>query len=175
MDSKTLLRIRFKEERKKFNIEIVSNSIVANIRQENFYRTAKNVMLFYPLKYEINLLDLLQDDKNFYFPKVDGENLLVCPYMSNVTFEKSALNIYEPCSAPVRADILDLIFVPALAVDTDNYRLGYGGGFYDKFLKTINAFTVVPVYEDFVVDKLPHDDFDIPVDCIITNGKKARR
>ena len=170
MDAKTLLRIRFKEERKKIDIADISNSIVSNIRQSDFYRNSSNVMLFYPLKYEINLLDLLKDDKNFYFPKVDGENLSVCPYDKRVGFEKSKLNIFEPCSIPVTPDVLDLIFVPALAVDKNNYRLGYGGGFYDRFLVNSKALKVVPIFEGFVATELPHEEFDIPVDYIITNS-----
>ena len=116
----------------------------------------------------------MEDNKNFYFPKVDGENLLVCPYDKSVTFKKSCLNINEPCSSPVSPEVLDLIFVPALAVDKSNYRLGYGGGFYDKFLKTCRAYSVVPICKDFIVEALPHDKFDIPVNAVITNGKKAR-
>lgn len=173
MLEKTHIRTIFKEERKKLDIALISKDIVKNIRSSDFYKNAEHVMLFYPLKYEINLLDLLNDNKKFYFPKVAGENLLVCPYDSSIRLEKSALNIYEPCSAPVFPEILDLIFVPALAVDKNNFRLGYGGGFYDRFLKTIDVITAVPIYENFVVEELPHDDYDVRVDCIITNGKKA--
>lgn len=173
MLEKTHIRTIFKEERKKLDIALISKDIVKNIRSSDFYKNAEHVMLFYPLKYEINLLDLLNDNKKFYFPKVAGENLLVCPYDSSIRLEKSALNIYEPVSEPVEAEILDLIFVPALAVDKNNFRLGYGGGFYDRFLKTIDVITAVPIYENFVVEELPHDDYDVRVDYIITNGKKA--
>lgn len=173
MLDKTHLRTKFKEERKSLDVEQISRDIVRNIRLQEFYKKAEHVMIFYPLKYEINLLDLLNDDKNFYFPKVHGENLLVCPYEPSVKFEKAAFNIYEPCSAPVFPEILDLIFVPALAVDKKKFRLGYGGGFYDRFLKTCDAVTAVPIYENFVVEELPYDDYDVRVDCIITNGKKA--
>ena len=126
-------------------------------------------MIFYPLKYEINLLPLLEDDKKFYFPKVDGEELLTCPFEKGVEFQESSLHINEPCSNPVNSDILDLIYVPALAVDKHCYRLGYGGGFYDRFLKGVKAKTVVPIYREFVVEELPHEDFDKHVDEIITN------
>ena len=173
MLDKTHIRTIFKEERKKLDIALISKDIVKNIRSSDFYKNAEHVMLFYPLKYEINLLDLLNDNKNFYFPKVAGENLLVCPYDGSIRLEKSSLNIYEPVSEPVEAEILDLIFVPALAVDKNNFRLGYGGGFYDRFLKTIDVITAVPIYENFVVEELPHDDYDVRVDYIITNGKKA--
>ncbi len=142
-----------------------------NIRNLAEYKNSENIMLFYPMKYEINLLGLLDDDKNFFFPKVDGSNLQVCPTTPDRKFVKSQMKIYEPCSNPVDKNCLDLIIVPALAVDKDKFRLGYGGGFYDKFLKEISpkTKTIVPIYHEFIIDELPRDEFDVPVDIITTD------
>ena len=168
MENKTALRTEIKSLRKNFDIAGVSKILAEKIKMHPAFKEASNVMLYYPLKYEINLLELLKEDKKFYFPKVDGENLLVCPYSEK--FEKSGLNIYEPCSEPVSAEILDLIIVPALAIDKSNYRLGYGGGFYDKFLsKNPGIKTLVPICSKFVYEKLPHEDFDVPVDYVVTD------
>ena len=55
----------------------ISHKITENILNSEIFKNSKNIMLFYPLKEEINLLALLENkDKNFYFPKCDGENLL---------------------------------------------------------------------------------------------------
>lgn len=175
MDNKTDLRARFKTIRKSLDIQKISLNIEENIRLFQPYQNAENVMLFYPTKYEINLLGLLKDNKKFYFPRVKENHLLVCPYSKDTAFEKSEFNINEPCSAPLSPEILDLVIVPALAVDKNNYRLGYGGGFYDRFLKAINnAVSVVPIYHEFVVNSLPSEVFDVPVDFVITDAKKAR-
>lgn len=168
MENKTALRTEIKSLRKNLDITGISKILVEKIKMHQAFKSADNVMIYYPLKYEINLLELLKEDKNFYFPKVDGENLLVCPYNDN--FQKSELNILEPCSEPVSAEILDLIIVPALAIDKSNYRLGYGGGFYDKFLsKNPGIKTLVPICSKFVYEKLPHEDFDVPVDYVVTD------
>lgn len=173
MDEKSHLRTKFKTLRKEIDIERVSAGICENIRAFDIYNQASNVMLFYPTKFEINLLPLLSDNKNFYFPRVNGLQLEVCPYSNDVEFKKSDYNINEPCSEPVSAEILDLIFVPALAADKSGYRLGYGGGFYDRFLPLCkNAVTVIPIYEDFVIENLPVEVFDRKVDFIITNVKR---
>ena len=167
MENKCDLRIKMKNLRKTFDINSKSSIIVSLIRELSVYQNAKNVMLFYPMKYEINLLDLLNDSKSFYFPKVDGENLLVCPYNKN--FKKSLLNIYEPCSEPVNPEVLDLIIVPALAVDKNNYRLGYGGGFYDRFLNNFpNIKTLTPIFKECILNEIPHDKFDRKVELIIS-------
>lgn len=170
MQDKTHLRTIFKEKRKTIDTAIVSREICQKIRTAEFYKKARNVMLFYPLKYEINLLELLRDDKNFYLPVVDKENLLVCPYDEQTPMKKSALNIPEPCTSPVNPDILDVIFVPALAADRRNFRLGYGGGYYDRFLKRSRALSVTVICNEFLVEKLPNDEFDKKTDLIIANG-----
>lgn len=175
MENKRDLRVRYKTIRKSLDIEKISQNIEDNIRLFQPYKKAKNVMLFYPTKYEINLLGLLKDDKSFYFPRVNKNELLVCPYSEETIFEKSQFNINEPCSTPVNPENLDLIIVPALAVDKNNYRLGYGGGFYDRFLKLVpDIITVAPVYHKFITETLPVEDFDEPVDYVITDVKKAR-
>ena len=168
MDKQDLRKI-IKEERKKLNIEKLSKIIRAKIQEHEVYKRSKNIMIYYPLSSEINLLELMNDcdRKNFYFPKVQNDRLLVCPACKN--FKKSDLNINEPCSEPVSEKILDLIIVPALAVDKHGYRLGYGGGFYDRFLKTVsNAQTLTPVYSGFEFENLPHNEFDVPVNHIVT-------
>ena len=170
-------RINAKNIRKSLDIKAISHKICEKIRNHNIYKSSQNVMIFYPLKYEIDLLELLEDDKNFYLPKVLNsgklkvesgkcKELLVCPYSSDL--KKSDLNIYEPCTEPVNPEILDLIFVPALMVDKENYRLGYGGGFYDRFLaKYPDIKTITPIAKELIVKKLPHDEFDKKVDEIV--------
>ena len=167
MKNKTELRTKIKADRQLLNIEEKSNIIVEKIRKNNNYISAKHVMLFYPMKYELNLLDLLEDEKVFYFPKVSQTDLVVCP--NNNNFEKSKLNIMEPCSNPINPELLDLIIVPALAVDKYNYRLGYGGGFYDRFLaKYPNIKTLTPIFKEFIFDEIPHNNYDIKIDFIIS-------
>lgn len=170
MDSKSVLRAKAKDIRKTLDIANISKIIVSKIRNMDYYKSAKNVMIFYPMKYEINLLDLLNDDKSFYLPKVNNKELLVCPYSKDL--QKSVLNILEPNTKPVNPEILDLIFVPALFVDKNGHRLGYGGGFYDRFLATYpNITTIAPIAKELVVENIPHDDWDIKIKQIITQSQ----
>lgn len=165
-DKKTALRISAKKLRKTLPMEEISSELVMKIRKCPQYANAKNVMLFYPTMDEVNLLPLLKDDKNFYFPRVDGENLQVCPYKQGDKLNKSRFNIFEPCSKPVEPKLLDLVIVPALMADKNGFRLGYGGGFYDRFLGN-SCTTICPIPKKLYVDELPHDEFDIPVDIVI--------
>ena len=169
MDNKTDLRVRAKTIRKGLDISLISANMVNLIRKNESYLKAQNVMLYYPMKYEINLLSLLTDNKNFYLPKVFGKDMLVCPFKEGDRLNLSEFKVNEPCSNPVNPEILDLIFVPALMTDKQGYRLGYGGGFYDRFLaKYRNIKTITPIASKFIVNKLPIDVFDCRIDEILS-------
>lgn len=170
MDKKIDLRSKAKEIRKNLNMDDISKQLVQKLRNHSIYKNAANILLFYPLKDEVNLLSLLEDDKHFYFPRVNCNDLLICPYNKGDKLEKSSFGVLEPCTSPVESDILDLIIVPALLVDKVGYRLGYGGGFYDRFLSEYcrDKNTVCLIPHQLVVDKLPAETFDIPVREVIS-------
>ena len=165
MDNKTDLRLYAKETRKTLDIKNISKKAVEEIKNLDVYKVAKNVMLFYPMTYEINLLKLLDDDKKFYLPKVSGKNILACPYTENLV--KSAFGIMEPETMPVNPCILDLVIVPCLMADKKGYRLGYGGGYYGRFLEETSIKTITVVPKELYVDKLPHEEYDIKIDKVI--------
>ena len=168
MTDKIELRKKAKNIRKNLPMKEISGQLVDLIRKNKVYSDSKNVMLFYPTEFEVDLRELFNDNKNFYLPKVDGEELLVCPYINDL--QKSHFGIYEPCSKSISAEILDLVIVPALMCDKNGYRLGYGGGFYDRFINKYgkNFKTLCPVSKELFVENLPVDKFDKKVDFIIT-------
>ena len=168
MKTKQQLRIWAKEERKKFDIAKISSELVQKLKETKEYKEAKNVMIFYPLKDEINLLELLEDtDKNFYLPKITGENLLCCPFNKDTKLCESCFKTKEPTSVAVEKDLIDFVVVPALAVDRNNYRLGYGGGFYDRFLEGINVTKIVCVPKEFLIETVYPEKHDVKIDKII--------
>lgn len=168
MKTKQELRIWAKEERKKLDIAEISSELVQKLKATDEYMQAKNIMIFYPLKDEINLLDLLEDsNKNFYLPKIDGENLLCCPFNENIELCESCFKTKEPTTESVEKDLIDLVIVPALAVDKNNYRLGYGGGYYDRFLAGVNITKIVCIPKEFLVKTVYPEEYDIKIDKVI--------
>ncbi len=171
--SKDLIRRLCKLIRHKLHcdneISKISEKITENIVNSEVFKNAKNIMIFYPLEEEINLLSLLENkDKNFYFPKCDGENILVCPDCGE--FKQNKYKINEPTSKPIEnLDILDIIFVPALCADMNFYRIGYGSGYYDRLLadSKIKAKKIIPIAQYLLCKELPLDDFDVKCDCIV--------
>lgn len=169
MENKVFLRIDAKNTRKNLLMSAISERAVEYIRMERIYKNSENVMIFYPTKNEINLLSLLSDYKQFYLPRVKGDDLEVCPYSVGDELNKSDFNISEPLSEVAKPETLDLVIVPALMADEEGFRLGYGGGFYDRFLAScpdsVKTITVIP--KELFVKELPHEEFDIKIDRII--------
>jgi 5-formyltetrahydrofolate cyclo-ligase len=89
----------------------------------------------------------------------------------DTTFTKQELNIYEPRDgAEIATDVIDLVFVPLLVFDEGGYRVGYGKGFYDKYLATCRPDSIKAGFSYF--DPVPkiddRDQFDVPLDLCIT-------
>lgn len=167
MDKKTELRVKAKELRKSLDMARVSSELCDEIRKNDVYKSSENIMLFYPKTGEVDLRALLNDDKNFYLPRVCGDNLEVCPYRFDDKLVKSDFGVLEPESDAVNPKVLDLIIVPALSVDKYGYRLGYGGGYYDRFLeKNPDIKTLCALPKELVAEELPHDDYDVKIDYI---------
>ncbi len=168
MDNKTDFRTKAKKIRKTLDINEISKNLQEKIRLSETYKIAKNVLIFYPLEYEINLLPLISDNKNFYLPRISGDNLEICSYKPDDELTTSIFKTKEPKTPAENAEILDLIILPALATDKNNYRLGYGKGYFDRLLAKTNATTILPIPKELVFEKIPTESHDIPVDIVIT-------
>ncbi len=90
-----------------------------------------------------------------------------CPYSEGDELCESCSKTQEPKTSNNTINP-DLVIVPALAVDKNNYRLGYGGGFYDRFLAQQSCKTIVCIPHQLVVETVYPEEYDIPIDRIIT-------
>lgn len=163
------LRKWAKSERAKLDLKKISTELILKLKNTQEYQKAKNIMIYYPLKDEINLLSLLSDKtKNFYLPRIKNKELECCPYSTGDELCESCFHTLEPvCKACSKSD-LDMVIVPALAVDKENYRLGYGGGFYDRFLKDFSGKKIVCIPQDFILDTVYPEKHDEKIDIIIS-------
>lgn len=171
MDNKIELRRFAKDLRKSLDVSGISRNITDNILSSDWYKKAENVMLFYPLADEVDLLSLISQEKNFYIPRVNGDNIEICPYNSGDELFISELGIMEPQTHEVNKSLIDIIFTPALMIDKNFYRLGYGGGYYDRLLNGYTGMKVGVVAEDLFVENLPVESYDVQLDCVVTEKK----
>lgn len=120
----------------------------------------------------INILSILQGkDKNIVVPKVENDSLGHYLLTDNTKFKNSAWGVPEPINAiPIDPGHIDVVFIPLLAFDTNGNRVGYGKGFYDKFLSDCHPEVVKVGLSFFEAESTITDIFngDIPMDFCIT-------
>ena len=146
------------------------------------YKDADVILLYFPTRSEPDISPLADiarlDGKKIAFPiSVTKDCTLDFRFISSPDeLEIGAYGIREPRADAERATLSDrtLCIVPALAVDTDGYRLGYGKGYYDRFLSTFEGNAVVAIHSSLVCERLPRNDTDIPIKTIITETGAIR-
>ncbi len=137
------------------------------------YKNAKTIYGYLPYNQEVRTWDLLKqamaDGKQVAVPKVYGEEMKFIYITDFSQVETGYCGIPEPIAdGPVAEDKEALVLMPGLAFDTDGHRIGYGGGFYDRFLSDEPEHPTVALCYDFQIrDNLPVEAFDIPVDEVI--------
>lgn len=126
-----------------------SAALVKKIQASERYKNAQTVGLFYPMRNELDLRELLKDqNKTFFFPKVEGDMLQFYEVDDQTTFIKSAFGVLEPSQAKPMEKTIEYLIVPALAISKSHHRIGYGKGFYDKYIKNHpQSFTLGVIYD----------------------------
>ena len=137
------------------------------------YKNAKTIYGYLPYNQEVRTVPMLEqamkDGKRVAVPKCYGEEMRFI-YMDDLSkVEKGYANIPEPIAdEPVAEDKTALVLMPGMAFTADGKRMGYGGGFYDKFLAAEPDHPTVALCYDFqMVEDLPTEEYDIPVDCVL--------
>ena len=140
---------------------------------------AGKILLFYPVKGEPDIRPLfdrlLKGKKVLVFPRVSGPELELVSVSDINSLRKGAFGIPEPSSGEVVSpQELELAIVPGVAFDRRGYRLGFGKGYYDRVLRHISAPKVGVAYSFQVVEYIPQDEWDVPVDILITDKEVIR-
>lgn len=136
------------------------------------YQEAKTIYAYLPFQNEVQLFPLLQqalsDGKQIALPKCCGKemNFILVSDLSQIQF--TAFGVPEPVAdGPVAQDPWALVLVPGVVFDRRGYRIGYGGGYYDRFLAQEPKHPTIALCYDFqVLPQLETNAHDIPVDTI---------
>ena len=175
MDKKELRRTIRERKRAMTEEEIVQRSekLGKLFVQSEAYKNAKTIYGYLPYNQEVRTVPMLEqalkDGKKVAVPKVYGDEMKFL-YLDDLTkVSKGYAGIPEPIAdGPVADDETALVLMPGLAFDPQGHRIGYGGGFYDKFLSREPEHpTLALCYEFQMVEKLETEQFDIPVDEVI--------
>ena len=155
------------------------NGITMRVMSLEEFAAARNILVYYSVKREPATHEIaekaLSMGKTVAYPFCIRGGIMQARIVKSIAeLRPAVLGIPAPLdNAPVIEPAeLDLIFVPALSYDNSGFRIGHGGGYYDRFLSGIPAFTVGLARELLMKDKLPIEQHDIPVKCVITEERK---
>lgn len=182
--NKTELRAKYRKMREEIfhrgDAEGKNAIICKRMLSLQAYKNADTVLIYYPIKSEIDVLpialDAINNGKKVAFPisEPDGFKLIFKTVSSPHELEKGRYGIYEPpknaedCRNTEKA----ICIVPGLAFDREGYRIGYGRGYYDRFLSSFKGVSVGLVYSDLMSEGLPRENTDVSVDIIITEKEE---
>lgn len=153
-----------------------SQGLCDRLSNWQIFQQAQNILAFTSFRQEPDLSILWQrfPDKTWGFSRCVEKDLIwhqvaITDFESNM--RSGAFGILEPHHDLPLIDLknIDLILIPAVACDRRGYRLGYGGGFYDRWLPNSTGIKVGIIFDEFYLNELPSDIWDIPLDEIVTD------
>ncbi len=171
------LRKEYREVR-----EIIPSRFVRNIMLQqkvlnsSAVKEANTVFLYLSVRDEVEtsliLEELLKKGVRVLVPRCRKEpGMMDAVEITDLSMvHRNSRGLFEPSPdlPAVPKEEIDVAIVPGLAFDWDRYRLGYGGGYYDRFLVDFQGWSIGLSYWECVTDRLPRDEFDQPVDEVIT-------
>lgn len=178
---KTFLRKKFKAVRSEAKSEDKDEKIFKLTVESDAFRDADIIFAYFSVGSEADTLRIIEyalsDGKDVAVPKCTDRNGTMDFYFINDinnSLKDGMFSLKEPDTAfCVKAHGTEKSFciVPALAIDKDGYRLGYGGGYYDRYLSSFKGVTAGLCYEECFCEELPRDKYDIRLNMIITDYK----
>ncbi len=171
---KHYLQIRngLSEEKKKSAGKSIWNKIFSC----DYYKIANVVFVYVSYNNEVDTIEaiehMLAEGKHVVVPKCDvsGKTMSLYEIQSLTDLRMGAYGIQEPLGEKerkVKTEEIDLAVVPGVAFDKKGMRLGYGGGYYDKFLAEFSGTSVGLVYAQCYSEELPVEKFDRGVDIVV--------
>jgi 5-formyltetrahydrofolate cyclo-ligase len=150
-----------------------SDRICANLATSPLFTQAKTVLAYFSFRQEPDLSPLFTSDHRWGFPRCIGNTLHWHFCQPNDSLQRGAYGITEPNpDAPtVQPNEVDLILVPCVACDAQGYRLGYGGGYYDRLLNSspwATKVTIGIVFDFAYTSQLPIEPWDKPLQAVCT-------
>jgi 5-formyltetrahydrofolate cyclo-ligase len=144
------------------------NKLLQKLINEISIKSPNCIGLFSPLPNEISLNSIFTKKTMFSYPKICG-NILKFYEVKNLRelSPSQPYGIYEP-SSEAKLVVPDIIIVPGLAFTIDGTRLGRGKGYYDNYLRQNSCFTVSLAFSWQLLEKIPINSFDVPINLILT-------
>ena len=175
---KTALRKHLLEKRDAISAElrdILSKNIHQNLKHISSYINSQNIACYFPIGSEVDtyaiMLDILRQNKCLLLPRIVNDNLMFYNVPSLEKLEKGNFGIMEPKDSCKKAAEINCVLIPTVGVSKAGIRLGYGKGYYDRFLSSTNAVKISLTYSKQIIKSIPSDSHDIKMNWIITEDE----
>lgn len=162
---KSLLSLRNSSPRKSL--------LLSHLERFDEYKDAKTVFCYVSAGSEVDTHDLIKEIlplKRVVVPYCTDKcgNMIAVEIKSFDELKEGFFGIPEPVNPKeFPKEKIDFAIVPAIAFDKDGFRLGYGKGYYDRFLSDINPFKLGICKEELLAESLPHDEYDVKMDSVL--------
>ena len=138
----------------------------------DIYKESKAIALYFSMKSEVDTKELIKESlllgKKVLLPRIINKNKMIFIEINdNTEYERNSFGVMEPIGEEYKD--IDLIIVPGVAFDKNNNRLGYGRGYYDKYLSNKDIYKIGICYSEQLIDKIEVEEHDIKMDLIITD------
>lgn len=156
-------------------MQIASGKIQKRLKKIEQFRNAQKIGVYYPIGSEIPTQDIIQEllsnGKEVFLPKVIEKKMEFRKIVDFSSLEKGNFDIMEPKDGCKVDNNLDVILVPTVGISHSGVRLGYGHGFYDKFLVENKSSTISLTLEKQIVKNIPKSEHDVLIDWIVTEDQ----
>lgn len=186
MHTKEAIRKELLKARREMNEDDVtkfSHDIFLQLINSQVFKESKNIMIYLSFNNEVDTYKLmkycLNSGKRVIVPYCIKEERKIIPSEvknPDTELKLNSIGYKEPdieSLREVKVEDIDLVIVPGVVFDESGNRIGFGGGYYDRFLKRLKSttMTIAICYDYQIIDRVPVDEFDIPVKSIITNKR----
>ena len=158
--------------------EISSEKIHQNLKKISAYTNSQNIACYFPIGSEVDthdiMLDVLEQGKSLLLPKIIGDNIEFHIVSNLEKLEKGRFEIMEPKDSCEITKKIDCVLIPTVGVSKSGVRLGYGHGYYDRFLSSTDAMKISLTYSKQIVKSIPSDSHDVKIDWIVTEDENIK-
>ncbi len=157
---------------------IYDKEISKKIIESDYFKNATQVLVFASTEDEFDTSSIVEscraNGKKVFYPIClnDSGKMEFRQVKGSDDLQIGMYNIPEPnpiCEEYNQKEN-DIIIVPCLSVDKNGYRIGYGKGYYDRFLQNFQGISICPCYEELTSETLPTDSFDVKINCLATQN-----
>jgi len=156
-------------------MEINSKKIHANLKKVPAFRLATKIGLYYPAGSEVFTQKIMQEaisnGLKVCLPRVTGGELEFREIGGFHSLEPGSFDIMEPKESCPAAEKMEVLVIPAVGASADGYRIGYGRGFYDRYLANRKVVKIALCFQKQAVKAVPHEEHDIRMDYVVTEER----